>query len=633
MAGGSLTLVSGARTGERLTFDFSGAPSGGTLAGMVNDFSLLSSETALRLVGTSDGGVYTVAPEGSSELYVYCMPTGLYEGAIKAGERSVNAFLGMAHEFSGDGRSITASAFTVEEYSSAVSLDSAAAIGGDRAAKWTDFSAASGAVLELVSSAFSGDAWLELDGTGLAGTTLYGAAAGTEFSGTVNLLATSGAVLGNLAAGAAAKGSVGGVKLTIDDATLGLAYAGGFGSVEGETETLIGAGSMTKDFYAGALANYAKIHTSTGAGDISLKVESGTFDGNIYGAAAVKAGAATSVVHCVGSVTIDLKDGESTKGAQACLFAGGYATGSSADRVYTVGSVDTTIEGGSWGTVCGGRGVFGGIMASGVEAAVTGDVNITVTGGTMGNVYGGGWAQKGGRSIVGDVNITVTGGTIANIFGGGSHSTSGGSTVAGDVTITVAGGTIANAIYARGQLDGDAAGAAEVVFTGAKNFGCAVYGYSCVGGAAGGAALSFSDYTGTFSGRIGGFDGVTFDGNTTMTLGTAAADADNTAWTFDAKERDIALAGTAFLNWSDADFSGEDSVITLNLAAGDVTAWDLVEAAGATAADFDKFAVRIDGISILNDPIGLGEAIAGGTACDGWGFTLEDGVLKFKNLA
>ena len=631
--GGALVLLPGMETGKRIYFDFSDAPSGGTIEGTINDFSLLSSDTAICLAGTSDGGVYTVASEGGSDLTIHCSPNGLYDNAIRAGERALNAFDGMAHAFDAEGKNITASSKAVAVFSSAAVLDDAADwLYGDRAAIWTDFGAASGTVLNLVSGTFGGDAWLKLDGTDLAGTTLYGAAAGTDFGGAVNLLATSGAELGNLAAGAAAGGSVAAVRLTVDDARLGLTYAGGFGTVAGEIGTRIADGSMTKDFYAGALANHAKTHTVTSGGDITLCIEGGIFNGNIYGAAAVKAGNADSTVHSVGNVSITVSGGATTLCEKACFFAGGYATGSTEATVYTVENVTLEIAGGNWGLVHGGRGVFGGIMASGV-ASEAGDMDLTVSGGSMGNVYGGGWAQKGGKSVVGDVNISIEGGVIANVFGGGTHSTSGGTTVAGNVAITVSGGTISNAIYARGQLDGDATGDSEVIFTGSRAFGCGVYGYSYVGNVDSGdsdATLSYTDYTGIFSGVIGGFISITLDGATAMTLGTEAVNVSNSTWIFDATERDAELAGTAFLNWTAADFTG--GTITLNLAEGAAVAWDLVGAAADTA--YGKFDVQINGTSILSETLDLDQAIAGtGTACDGWGFTVEETVLKFKQLA
>ncbi len=244
----------------------------------------------------------------------------------------------------------------------------------------------------------------------------------------------------------------------------------------------------------------------------------------------------------------------------------------------------------------------------------------------MGNVYGGGWAQKGGTSIVGDVNISISGGTIANIFGGGSHSTSGGTTQAGNVTITVSGGDITGSIFARGQLDGDTTGSASVSFTGAADFDCGIYGYSYVGGEASDAVLNFSGYTGTFSGKIGGFDSITFDTSTAATLSTAAKNVSNSAWEFNVSERQADLADTAMLNWDDANFAGD--AITLNLASGSTAAWTLVNA--KTTTDYGGFEVLVDGVS--QGTLELGEKLASGEFA-GWGFALEDTALKFKQLA
>ena len=641
--GGTLILTPGAELGKHLFLDFSDSPSGGAVPEMVNDLSLVGSGTAICLTGTSNGGVYTVTSEGSSELYVHCMPTLSYDTAIKAGESVVNAFIGMKHIFDAEGKTIAAVSSAVAEFSSAAALDDSTVwMDGDRAAVWTDFSVSSGAVLNLVSSSFGGDAWLEISGTDLSETTLYGASAGVNFGGTVNMYAAGGAAIGNLAAGAGVQGTVDAVKLTLEDAAVGLAYAGGFGNVTGKTESFIASGAtVLKDFYAGALANYAKTHTATSTGDIALEITAGEFSGNIYGAASVKAGTITTAttVHTVDDVSLTLAGGTADKGTQACVFAGGYATGHDTAKalpVYTVESVTVNVMGGEWGSACGGRGIFGGAMASdntangndGIYAKV-GAVNISISGGTMGNVYGGGWAQKGALSEVGDVSITISGGTIANVFGGGSTSTSGGSTVAGDVTITVAGGTISGDIYARGQSATDVVNSAEVIFTGANDFACGVYGYSYVGeDPASDATLAFNDYTGTFSGKLGGFADVTVGGNSWMTLGTAAADVVNGAWIFDVADRDAGLTGTALLNWTAAEFT--DDTITLNLASGDSNAWSLVSAASTTV--YNQFDVLVDGTSILSETIALDDPIASGDY-QGWGFTLEDSVLKFKILA
>ena len=390
-------------------------------------------------------------------------------------------------------------------------------------------------------------------------------------------------------------------------------------------------GICGKDFYAGSLAN--KLATSTTVGGVDLNISGGKFKGNLYGASAVKTvdGTGAGIRNTTGDVTLTVTGGETTKGYQACIFAGGYATGDATGTVYTVDSVTLDISGGDWGMAAGGRGVFGGIMASGVEAQVIGSVNITISGdATMGNVYGGGWAQKtNGKSIVGDVNINIAGGTIANVFGGGSHSTTGGTTETGDVTITVSGGNITGAIYARGQLDGDATGAASVIFTGSDGFDCDVYGYSRVGGDDAGATLNFNGYTGEFSGALGGFTGITFDGATAMTLETAAASVNNTAWEFNLTGRDASLSDTSLLTWSSASFANDTIKVSFTddtQAKGD---WNIATVAEAFSGT--TFNVEVDGTEIASG-LAYNQQIASGDYA-GWGFELESGVLKFKNIA
>ena len=58
--------------------------------------------------------------------------------------------------------------------------------------------------------------------------------------------------------------------------------------------------------------------------------------------------------------------------------------------------------------------------------------------------------------------------------------------------------------------------------------------------------------------------------------------------------------------------------------------WSIAEA-DFTGATFDLW---IGGAATAAVGLALGAAIAGtGTVYDGWGFALEDSVLKFKNLA
>ena len=655
VSGAQLTLEAGATTKE-ITLDF--LSKAGNDAALVNDLSLVSDDAVVKVTGLSLGKTYTVTDNGDTDAKYTVTYLG-FDTEIGVGEYINPLDAGRKYTVGANGTTIKAEAHDMSGEiltTEAADLTTSGATinSGDRALKWENVTLASGGVVTFANAAITGDAWLDIDSASLAaGATLYGASG--NYTGTIRYLVHgAGGTIGNFAAGATSNGKVGGVELVAYKNTFaGMTYLGGFGNVTGLVSAVISSGNtINKDFYAGALANYAKTGTVTSVGgiDTTIAMVTGTdkVKGNLYGAAAVKAGtitttAATNPLHRVGDVKLTLAGGTADK-SDICVFAAGYATGhdtAKAAPVYTVGSVTATITGGEWGTAHGGRGVFGGAMASdtangdaGVYAQV-GDVTITVSGGTMGNVYGGGWAQKGAKSEVGNVNISIAGGTIRNVFGGGSTSTSGGSTVAGNVTITVSGGTISGDIYARGQGQYDSTGDARVIFTGASGFSCGVYGYSRVPQSTGdgedeGAALSFSDYTGTFSGAIGGFDGITLTGATAMTLGTAAASVKNTAWTFDVAERDAGLTGTALLNWTAADFATD--TITLKLGTTAPTEWSLIDAASTTT--YNQFDVLVGGTSILSAPIGLGDAISGtGTAYDGWGFTLEDTVLKFKNLA
>jgi len=631
MAGGSMVMTAAADTGDLVTLDFTGT--GGDQSVNITNFANVSGDTKIVFSGWTAGNTYTLTTGSATDKTVHCYDWGLYDDAVAGGATYTNPFDGFNYDFT-NGKAIVVSSFEVAAKSTAgtITTSDTALNTNDRAAKWDSDTQFSGNVT-LADGNLDGNVWLQIDGTTVMGV-IYGAT--KEFDGEVNIHVQNGQIK-NLAAGSRdGDGTVAGVKLTLSTAHMeSTAYAAGFGSVDGAAETLIEGGTFARDFYAGALDNYANGSGVKGSqvGEVSLTVTGGDFAGNLYGASSVKVGSYTGdeLVHSVANgVNITISGGETTK-KDFCCFAGGYANGSNSDAlVYRVnGGVTATISGGSWGEARGGRGIFGGVFASGVQAEVD-DVDITISGGTMGNVYGGGWAQKGGTSVVGDVNISIAGGTVTNVFGGGSHSKDGnqGTTSVGDVTITVSGGDIKGDIYARGQSNGDLAASAKVVFTGAEDFGCGVYGYSYVGGGDSDANLSYTDYTGEFYGEIGGFEGITFDGNTAMKFSSPAEVISNGDWKFDLADRDAALAGTSLLSWSYAGFAGDTVKVNFADEAQAKAGWSIAAASftGAT------FTLAIDSLDIGS--AAYGEAIAGtGTAYDGWGFTLENDVLKFKNLA
>ena len=653
-AGASLTQFTA--TGDTaINIDFTGVED--TATAMIDSFANVDASTvSVSVTGIGAAGTYALAGAGS--VAGVDVNDGLYTATLGANGSYTNAATGLTYSFV-DGNKVTATAFEIaaKATAAALSADDTALNTNDRAAKWDATTTYSGSV-SFANSGIQGDAWLTIDGTDVS-SALYGAAG--EFAHTVNIAAKSGTIR-NLAAGAAAGGSVDAVNLTLSGADLtGVAYAGGFGSVENDTTTLITAGTFAKDFYAGALAN--KNAEATSVDDVNIVVEGGTFAGNIYGASSVKTSTTVGngIRHTAGDVLFALVDGETTK-RDFCAFAGGYATGDATGTVYTVNSVLAGAEGGTWTKYTtnedgdftwveahGGRGFFGGIMASGVTAEVLGNndpgegVIISVKDGVIGNIYGGGWAQKGGSSIVtGSVTIDVEGGAVANIFGGGAHSTDGAkgtTSINGDVDITVRGATVTGSIFAKGQSEGDSVtGSAVVTISGNyrtrtdtrdTSFAADIYGYSYVGGEGNSDALNFTDFNGWFTGAIGGFNEVNFTGDTQIKFDTAAGkEIKNAAWNFDVTERFEFVTDDPILTWeTGADFS--EDTITLNLATGDTTVWSLVSAAADTV--YNKFNVQVDGTDIATG-LDLGQAISGG-AYDGWGFALEENVLKFKNLA
>ena len=638
-SGGQLALTSVA-SGGRVNVRFSNAT--GNQDALITDWGTVEVGAELSVKEVGGDGVYKIAD--SIDANVATVDFSKYDEfsdrVVSVGSHFSDAIEGLDYYVLAADGTLTVTAFTVSTQATAAMLSDTTATAladGSLAAEWNANTDLTTLPTAVAGTSTTGGAWLSLDGTTITGA-LFGADG--NFANDVNLHFRGGSIR-NLAAGATAGGSVENVNVMVGDidgdgvvsrgTTFdGVAYAGGFGSVAGKAGTLIYAGTFKKDFYAGALAN--KLESATSVGEVYMTIDTGTFSGNIYGASAVKTDTTkgNGLRHSVGDVTLSIAGGSTTKGPQSCIFAGGYATGDATGTVYTVESVALEIKGGTWGSACGGRGVFGGIMASGVTAEA-GEVEITVSAGSMGNVYGGGWAQKGGTSIVGNVNITIAGGTIANVFGGGTHSTTapGGATEAGAVTITVSGGSITGDIYARGQLDGDTTGAASVTFTGAENYGCGVWGYSYVGGGTGAeddVTLSFNGYTGTFSGKVGGFNGIAFNDGTAMTLTTAAADVSNGKWEFDLSARAEALADTSLLTWSSAEFTGDTVKVNFADAAQAAAGWSIA-AADFTGATFDLY---IGGSEITS--VAYDTAISGG-AWDGWKFTDVGGTLKFANLA
>ncbi|MBR6481500.1 MAG: flagellin [Thermoguttaceae bacterium] len=217
-----------------------------------------------------------------------------------------------------------------------------------------------------------------------------------------------------------------------------------------------------------------------------------------------------------------------------------------------------------------------------------------------------------------------------------AHSTTGdtgASTSVDTVNITVSGGSVTDNIYARGQVSGDTVtGTSTVKFEGSTDYSCNVYGYDYVpvSGSAltstGTSDLEFSDYTGTISGDIGGFDAIAFTGDARTALtGTVA----NGMWAFDLTDRSASNASYAMLDWSGSGEGANHVAVTFSDSTQAKGGWSI-----ASVADFGAgttFDLTVGGTSIVTG-LAYNTRIGSGTYAD-WGFKLDGGVLKFANLA
>jgi len=114
-----------------------------------------------------------------------------------------------------------------------------------------------------------------------------------------------------------------------------------------------------------------------------------------------------------------------------------------------------------------------------------------------------------------------------------------------------------------------------------------------------------------------------------MTLDTAATDVSNGAWEFDLTDRAEALAGTSLLTWSGADFENDTIKVSFADDAQAQSGWNIATVAEAFSGT--TFNVEVGGAEIATG-LAYNQQIASGDY-QGWGFDLESGVLKFKQLA
>jgi len=476
--------------------------------------------------------------------------------------------------------------------------------------------------------------------TGANKTYAFGGAAGTDMEGEADIRLYRGTIGAIMGGAQDANHSVGAVDIQIGggkiSASTGVVYGGGFGSVDGNIKITTSKGAVvTGQVYGGPMIT-SGLSVDIG-GNIDLSLNGGTLASDVTGGARVQADT-VGTTSVAGSASILIDGATFTGGANASIYGGGWVYGKAASAKrstgcdYSIGgvtvSVNTDVKSGTGN----GRGIFGGALASEYAVVqVNGDVNVTVTGASVGNVYGGGWAQSGAESnIVGNVNVSLVNASVDVIYGGGAHGAtaevSGTTNVSGNVSILVDNSTV-NRIFASGQTKGDAIdGTTAVTIRGASTIN-AVYGTG-FGGYVGAASanLTLDGFTGTIRKELLGFDSVVIAKNTTATF-ASDAEISGSKWTFDLSSRTETAAA---LKWGDGAFDTAD----FNLILGETaTEWTVCDLSGDDVKS-DAFENVSFQLAIYGETYNytLGETISDTwTAWDGatLDYSDETGLLKF----
>lgn len=336
----------------------------------------------------------------------------------------------------------------------------------------------------------------------------------------------------NVYGGAHMADLIGNIELNIRGGNIGNAFGGNNESgnidgtitvnVEWDTEAC-GTNSLNNVYGAGNKADY----TGSPAvnilnGTVSENVFGGGLEATVTGNPTVTVNGGTVTLGAYGGGALADVDGTTTvdiiSGTVGNAYGGGLGqladagAGKEAIAATVTGNANVTVSGGSTTNVFGCNNLNGSpegdvtvtikesanvtnVYGGGNQAAASVSPVVNINGGTADKVYGGGYGAT--AVLTGDPKVNVSGGTVSHdVYGGGALAN-----VTGNPTVNVSGGTVTHDVYGGGAL-ADVTGNTTVTLTG-----------GAVGGAYGGAL-----------GQKNGVNGATEDiaayvnGNTTVTL-------------------------------------------------------------------------------------------------------------------
>ena len=256
-------------------------------------------------------------------------------------------------------------------------------------------------------------------------------------------------------------------NLNINGGTVyGSVYGGGFRGTIGSDETSdeptvtikMDGGTVMGSLFGGGRGGSDPIgiamgdakENSTGRayilGDVSIEVNGGIVEHNVYGGgegaarASPNDGGVDDSAMVDGDVTISIGESATVGG----VFGGGMGDDSSSEIAQVTGNISIYIQGDVKSEENqGSNDVYGG----GMYAAVTGNINVNISGATVqGSIYGGGMGSEktvglGGVTAAGaGISITSSGSTITgSIYGGGSLASTKASIIKIDISSTSVG--------------------------------------------------------------------------------------------------------------------------------------------------------------------------------------------------
>lgn len=349
---------------------------------------------------------------------------------------------------------------------------------------------------------------------------------------TINIACTGEGKIDNVYGGAHMADLTGDIELNISGGNIGNAFGGNneSGTINGAITVNVnwdtdacGTNSLNNVYGAGNKADYA--------GSPAVNILNGTVNENVFGGGleatvtgnpVVTVNGGTVTLGAYGGGALADVDGLTTvniiSGTVGNAYGGGLGqladaeTGNEAIAATVTGNANVTVSGGITTNVFGCNNLNGSpegnvtvtiketanvtnVYGGGNQAAASVSPVVNINGGTSDKVYGGGYGAT--AVLTGSPTVNVSGGTVSHdVYGGGALAN-----VTGTPTVNVSGGTVTHDVYGGGAL-ADVTGNTSVNLTG-----------GAVGGAYGGAL-----------GQKNGVNGATSDiaayvnGNTTVTL-------------------------------------------------------------------------------------------------------------------